>query len=37
MGKKELPPVLQLWNIKAFSTRKDFSHVPHLYLYSMSD
>lgn len=29
-------PVRQLWNFKAFSRRKDFSHVLHLYLYSWS-
>lgn len=30
-------PVLQLWNFNAFSTRKYFSQVAHLYLYSTSD
>lgn len=39
-GKKEKreanKPVRQLWNFKAFSRRKDFSHVLHLYLYSWS-
>lgn len=35
LGKVHLP-VRQLWNFKAFSRRKDLSHMLHLYLYSWS-
>lgn len=35
-GASEPLPVRQLWNFKAFSRRKDFSQVLHLYLYSWS-
>lgn len=35
-GSHPFSPVLQLWNSSALSIRKAFSHVVHLYLYSLS-